>query len=103
MTKHLEIKTIEYGDISVAVKIDYDAETVSLVEAGPKNQGIYQWTPKQWVFNKRGIEYMKGWLDIMSAMMNAVVVAQKDLQEYLDAKSKAKEDLLIKAALKKDE
>lgn len=94
--KHLEIKTIEHQGIKIIVKIDYDKETISLVENAGKNQGTNQYVPKQWSFANRGVDYMLGWVNILNAMTFAILAAKKDLQEFLDERAKEKERLLIK-------
>jgi len=90
--KHLEIKTYSLHGISVLVEIDYDNGTVSLLESRNK--------PKQWVFNKREIEYMAGWVNILDAMKYAIEQAEKSLQKHQDERDrelKRKEVSLHKA------
>lgn len=86
MTKHLEIKSIEYKGIKVLLKIDYELGTVSMVEIMHAN-GDTQSVAKKWIFAGRGLEYMNGWLDILMAMRNAVLEAKKDLEQDLAEKS----------------
>lgn len=82
--KNLEIKTIEHNGIKVSVKIDYDKQTISLVER--KNGGAYQ--DKAWYFSGRGVEYMKGWSDILEAMNYAAQYGKEQLKEHLELSQK---------------
>jgi len=97
MIKHLEIKTYEYYDIKIMVEINYDNKLISLVERG-KNPDQYAngpaMKPKQYVFVKRGLEYMNGWRNILSAMEYAIDEAEKELSTYLKEKEKEKHDLV---------
>lgn len=89
MTKHLEVKTVEYKGISVMLEIDYDRGTVALIGDTMGNR-----KPKEWVFAGRGLEYMDPWLKIMDAMKFAVGVAKKDLEQDLAEKSAFKDEKL---------
>lgn len=101
--KHLEIESIELDGVIVTYKIDYDAETVSLIEKQGKNHNDINWVPKQWVFNKREIEYMEGWIKILKAIENAIIFAKGKLADHIEKKQKEKEDLMIAASLKINE
>lgn len=81
ITKHLEIKTYIHKDVSVAVKIDYDKKEISLMEGG--NLANH----KQWIFSKRGLEFMQGWQNILDAMKFAIKEATKELKAHVDAQS----------------
>ncbi len=87
MKKHLEIKTYQHKEIDVMVEINYDRRTISLVEnqiSGYKDENrVY--TQKNWVFIKRGLEYMDGWIDVLDAMKYAVTQARTELQDYLNS------------------
>lgn len=72
----LEIYAHYYKGIEVCVKIDYSLEEVSLMD----NRNIN--SAKQWVFQKRTVEYMNGWLLILEAMSDAVRVAKQKLLDY---------------------
>jgi hypothetical protein len=92
-----EIKTIEHKGISVAIKVDYQRGTASLVE-------IYSTYPdnypnKQFVFADRGLEYMNGWLNILGAMQVAVTECKKLLEADLAEKSRLKEDAIVEVLL----
>lgn len=92
--KHLEIKTYRACDIEITVKIDYDAETISLVEkeCGRHVEGMPQYGNKNWVFVGRGLEFMQGWENILDAMKYAIKQASKELADYLKEVEKDKED-----------
>lgn len=89
--KHLEIETYTKHEIKVMVKIDYDNKTISLVE---KREQSGEFFPKSWVFGKREVGYMPGWLQILDAMKFAIVQAQTKLQAHLDLQTKEKEDII---------
>lgn len=72
----LEIYAHYYKGIEVCVKIDYSTEEVSLMDSRNINSA------KQWVFQKRTIEYMNGWILILEAMTEAVESAKKRLLDY---------------------
>ena len=92
ITKHIEVKDYEYKGVRVAVKIDYDGEQISLVEAQQNSQPV-QFKAKQWTFTGREVDYMAGWRNILKAMELAITAAEKDLREHIDAKAQAKKDL----------
>ncbi len=81
--KNLEIRTIEHNGVKVTIRINYDDDTAELVE---KIDG--RWKVKQWVFKPRGLEYMNGWQDVLSAMQIAVAECRKELEANLAEKSK---------------
>lgn len=74
-----------YNDIKVLVSIDHVAAEVSLVEY---NKGNKNYSPKQWVFVKRGLEFMNGWKNILAAIQFAVGEATKLLEHDLAESSK---------------
>lgn len=94
--KHLEIKTVETNGIKVVIKVDYDQQTISLVEILRAN-GSMQTPPKKWVFAERTIEYMDSWVNIFEAMKEAVNIAKKDLREFQKIKEKEMVVVLDKA------
>jgi len=108
MIKHIEIKTYEYYDIRVMVRIDYEAKTISLIERmgavytpncnGGLNEKSFK--PKPYVFVGRGLEYMNGWRNVLSAMEYAITEAEKELTEYLKQKEKEKHDLVTDVLMK---
>jgi len=95
--KYLEIKSCVLGDVRVAVKIDYKAEQISLVEVNDKSTPV-SYPAKQWIFSNRSVEYMNGWIAILDAMKLAIKEAKKEMDEYLTAEEKAKADLMIAIA-----
>lgn len=80
--KNLEIKTIVHKEVSVRIRIDYDAGTASLLDCENNK--------KHWVFAERGLEYMQGWLNVVEAMSEAVKQCKKDLELNLAEKSRFK-------------
>jgi hypothetical protein len=92
MIKHLEVKTYEYCDVRVTVKIDYNDSTISLVERELDN-----YINKKWVFVGRGLEYMNGWQTILDAMKYAIEEATKELEQYKRDKMKEKEEDVMNA------
>jgi hypothetical protein len=84
-----EIKTIEHKGISVAIKVDYQRGTASLV----KTQFSYPigYPNKLWCFADRGLEYMNDWQNILEAMQVAVAECKKLLEADLAEKSRLKE------------
>lgn len=93
--KHLEINSYELKGITIRVKINYDNGHIALVD--DKN-----WD-KKWRFNSRGLEYMKGWQNILDAMKYAVAEATKLLEEDLAEKSKLTEHNISRAIKSLDE
>jgi hypothetical protein len=89
MIKHTEIKSYEYGDIKVAVKIDYDNSLVSLIEKGNNLPGM-AWGDKKWLFSSRGPDYKNGWLNILTAMRYAIEKSFDELESYNKMKAKEK-------------
>lgn len=76
MKKHLEVKTIEHKGIKVTVAIDYDRGTASFVE----HKFDRGWDDKKFVFSRRELPYMNGWLNILEAMSVAVKECKKELE-----------------------
>ena len=80
MIKHLEVKTYEktsncnYNDFSTKLKA--------------------------YVFVRRGLEYMNGWRNVLSAINYAIDEAQKELEEYLKQKEKENTDLVTDVLMK---
>lgn len=96
MTKHIEIKTYEYGDVRVMVNINYDKQEISLIERDPNGPGLLSpiFKDKHYVFVKRGLEYMNGWRNVLTAMNYAIDEAEKELKDYIKLKEKEKHDLV---------
>lgn len=91
--KNLEIKTIEHKGIKVTMKIDYDIGEASLVEMNGSGYG-----QKSWVFAKRGLGYMNGWLNVLEAMQVAVKECKKELEFSLAQSSEFRESQIIEGA-----
>jgi hypothetical protein len=87
--KHIEIYEHIHKGISVLVKINYFTNEISLLE----NRTMQQ---KQWVFAKRGVEYMNGWITILEAMQEAIKHAKKKYEANLAEESKFKTEKIIK-------
>ena len=84
MIKHLEVKTYEFYNIRVMVEINYDLKQISLVEKTSNcNYNDFSTKLKAYVFVRRGLEYMNGWRNVLSAINYAIDEAQKELEEYL--------------------
>ncbi len=88
MDKHLEIKTYIYGGIRVMVKIDYDANQVSLIDRADLNNH------KKWIFAGREPEFLNGWINILDAMKYAMEESFGELTKYLKAKEKEREEMV---------
>ena len=82
----LTIKTYKYGDISIQVKIDFEENEITILD-GKRN-------PKQWIFSKRGLAFMQGWLNILEAMKYAVTEAGKELEAYQVEKAEERGEVL---------
>jgi hypothetical protein len=93
MIKHLEIKTYEYCGVNVAVKLDYNNGTVSLIEDGHN----LLFKDKHWVFAGRTEDYKNGWLNILEAMKYAIEEAFNEVKTYREAKFKEKEEDVMNA------
>lgn len=82
--KHLEIEAYTLHGVRVIVEIDYDKETISLLEQ-PQRNAI-----KKWVFADRALEFMQGWRNILAAMEYAIDEAEKKLDRHVRTKEKDK-------------
>lgn len=82
----LVIKTYTHKGIGVQVRIDFPANEISILD-GNRN-------PKQWIFQRRGIEYMQGWLNIFEALKYATKEAGKELEAYRQAKADERGEFL---------
>ncbi len=101
MIKHLEIKTYEYGDVKVTVQINYDLNTISLIEMcdiphlhDPQyNKSCYS-KPHHYVFANRGLEYMNGWRNVLHGLEHAIGEAEAELKAYIKQKEDEKHELV---------
>lgn len=78
--KMRETYIFTHKEIEVCVVVNYVDNEVSLVEKDDPTTG------KQWLFKRRGYEYMNGWLNILEAMQEAIKDAKKRLEEYREEK-----------------
>lgn len=94
MKQLLSIVKITTNEIGVNVKIDFNRKTVSLVD------DCFDHNNKEWMFISRGLEYKKGWHDILEAMKAAMDYGFHQLQKEKDELDKINEKRL-KEVLKK--
>lgn len=99
ITKHIEIKTYDFGDVKVTVHINYDKKQISLVE----NTSSGNFTNKHYVFADRSLEYMNGWLNILECMKEAIKQESKELQDYLDKEQEDRNNDVTEIMLKATE
>lgn len=93
----LEVIKYEHKEVVVYVKIDYLKGHISLVDH------TRAWQGKEWKFTERGLEYMKGWKNILEAMKLAVEFAEVKLRMRQDEKeAKAMQMLEELVSLPKD-
>jgi hypothetical protein len=85
MKEHKNIEIYEYINkgISILVKIDYLSNEISLLDKRTMQK-------KEWIFAKRGVEYMNGWVDILEVMQEAIKNAKKKYESNLAEESKFK-------------
>lgn len=78
-TELLSIKKYEFSDGTVIrVKVDYEKNKVSLVDANGANN--------KFLFAERGLEYMNGWINILGAMQYAIRASRDDLAKWQEVK-----------------
>lgn len=94
MKPQLEITTITTNGIDVNVKIDYSQKKISLVEPNG-----YHCDDKKWLFSGRGVEYMKGWHNILGAMAEGIIYGEKKLKAFI--KKETAEKIKIAEELEK--
>jgi hypothetical protein len=63
------------NEIKVWIEINYRDNLISLVNPELNNA-------RQYVFTKRGVEYMTGWLEILECLHKAVREAKKKMEAY---------------------
>lgn len=96
MVDLLTIRKYEFTDGTVIlVKIDRAHNEISFVDETVR--GVYQ--PKKWLFAERGVEYMNGWLNILSCMRYAVEDAKKELEAHQRQKADKLIDLMVRLQL----
>lgn len=94
MTKNIEIITFDEGDVKITIKIDYNQNTLSLVE---RNGSVY--LDKQWLFAERTPDYFNGWRYILDEMKKAIEYGEEQLKEFND--ERMKEDAMTLCELDK--
>lgn len=90
ITKRLEIEEYNYAGVKVLVRIDYDAEEISLLEGKE--------SVKKWTFAGRGLEYMQGWRNILAAMEHAIGKAEEKLKKHVAAKERNRARVMVAVA-----
>lgn len=80
-----ELRVYKYCGVDVRVFIDYKNEIISLVDQLGN-------TPKNYIFGKRGLDFMNGWINVLEAMQHAIKNASEDLKDYLELKKKENMD-----------
>lgn len=95
MKRLTEMNEYEHKGIKIVVYIDHNLGKISLMEKDTirSNELITFFKKKEWNFSTRGLEYMKGWQDILDAMKYAVGEATKLLEHDLAESSKFKENM----------
>lgn len=83
---HMEVLSYEYKGITVRVRINYDNGKISLIDESGSH--------KRWLFAERGLEYMKGWQNILDAMKYTIGEATKKLEEDQDEKEKKTDECI---------
>lgn len=94
-----EIIKYEHNGIEVLVYVDHINAKITLMEHDPSRSNCDQTTfkTKDWKFALRGLEYMKGWQNILDAMKYAIGEATKLLEKDLAESSKFQDDMVRKA------
>jgi hypothetical protein len=80
----------EYQGVKIIAEIDFVAEKISIVE---KDGNTFK--PKKFIFAERQLQYMNGWLKILSAIEYAVKEAQAELQVVVDKKTEDYGKMLV--------
>ena len=93
---YIHVFTGKVQQVLVNVHINYAEGYISLVDHNPANPGATQ--GKQWRFQKRQIEYMAGWQDILDAMKSAIADATEKLKAYQEQEEKEKVELMVRVA-----
>lgn len=72
--------------ITMTVKLDRRTRTVSFVEW---NQTTGNYVDKKYLFSGRGLSYMNGWRNILTAMRHAIDEATKEMEAWKDEEIEA--------------
>lgn len=91
--KQIEIYEFIHKGITILVKIDYLNNEISFLST--KHLSIDINDPKHFVFAKRGVEYMNGWLTILEALQEATKDAKKKYEANLAEESSFKSEKII--------
>lgn len=84
--------------VDVYVHIDYQNEEINIVDPqSVMKNSIHPPKAKEFIFVKRGIEYMEGWNDILDGIKEAAAEAKLRMEAYLDDKERQMIELLEKA------
>jgi len=94
MKKIKETVEFNFNDIKVFVKIDYINNRIDVVEPIDTNRSNF--TIKKWVFHQRGVEYIKGWVDVLDAIQKSIKEAKLMYEKNLALESKKKDDMVEK-------
>ena len=92
---YIHIFSGKVQQVSVNVHINYAEGYISLVDHNPGNPGSVM--GKTWKFQKRELEYMAGWQDILDAMKSAIAEATEKLQTYQEQQEKENIEMIGKA------
>lgn len=84
--KHGETKTYTNFGYAITVTINYDKDTISVVE-----RELDGFSPKKFVFVNRTLEYVNGWRNILKSIESAITSASNELSEYRKLKDLDKE------------
>jgi len=91
-TELLTIKKYEFSDGTIInVKIDYPNNRVSIVDKNGSNTNFK--------FAERGVEFMNGWINILSAMQYAIRAARDELTAWQTAQDEKKAQQIIDIAI----
>jgi len=87
-TRYKETYAYTKNEITVYVRIDYVNNRISLMD----KKGSCDFSPKKWLFQDRGVEYMQGWINILDVMQEAITDAKKRYELYLAENSRFVDD-----------
>lgn len=100
ITPVVEVYTYEHkgllGPVVILLRIDYAKAEISILE--PKDRNANNQI-KSFTFGNRGLEYMKGWQDILDGISAGFHHAADKLSAYQELKRKEKEEAAIAAGV----
>lgn len=100
-TELLTIKKYEFSDgTTLYVRIDFENDQVALVNrsgthGGTKYGTKTKYEPAKFLFAGRSIDYMNGWINILSAMQYAIKDARDELAKWQKAQKDKKTKRII--------